>query len=223
MDPKLLDQINEIPFELAVTSGDKESDVQQDALFKVIIIGDTGVGKSCMLARLISQVFKEEHNVTIGVEFGNFGMVMRGKTHVKLQIWDTAGQESFRSITRIFYKGSHAVFIVFDITNRKSFESVKEWQKEIENNADADVIKYLVGNFADMEDEREVSPEDAVALMKELDFQHYIETSALTGQNINSLFETVTKHLFMLNEFKLHRFVSPTGRLSPIKSYSFKF
>ena len=89
-------------------------------------------------------------------------MIMRSKTHVKLQIWDTAGQESFRSITRIFYKGSHAVFIVFDITNRKSFESVQEWQKEIENNADSDVIKYLVGNFADMEEEREVTADEAV-------------------------------------------------------------
>mmetsp|Transcript_900 Transcript_900/g.1171 ORF Transcript_900/g.1171 Transcript_900/m.1171 type:complete len:131 (-) Transcript_900:393-785(-) len=130
--------------------------MQQDALFKVIIIGDTGVGKSCMLARLIQQVFKEEHNVTIGVEFGNFGMNIRGQTNVKLQIWDTAGQESFRSITRIFYKGSHAVILVYDMTNPKSFENVKEWQTEIENNADADVLVYLVANFADMEEEREI-------------------------------------------------------------------
>ena len=76
---------------------------------------------------------------------------------MKLQIWDTAGQESFRSITRIFYKGSHAVVLVFDITTRASFNNVADWQREIESNAEENIIQYLVGNFADCEDEREVS------------------------------------------------------------------
>lgn len=155
MDPDLKEKIDslssEVLYQSAGGSPSKFEDKTDVVIFKVIIIGNTGVGKSCLLARLTQQVFRSEHNVTIGVEFGNFQMTLKEKTNVKLQIWDTAGQESFRSITRIFYKGSHAVVIVFDITNRKSFEDVKVWQQEIENNADENVIKYLVGNFADLE------------------------------------------------------------------------
>ena len=138
--------------------------------------------------------------MTIGVEFGNYSMIVKDKHIIKLQIWDTAGQESFRSITRIFYKESHAVILVFDITTEESFDHVSEWYNEISNNAGKDVLIYLVGNFCDMEDEREVTQERAIELMKKLNFHHYIETSAVTGQNIASLFETVTKHLFYLNE-----------------------
>lgn len=83
-----------------------EDDEETDALFKTIVIGDTGVGKSCILNRITQDVFEEDHNVTIGVEFGNFNMLFKDKLNIKLQIWDTAGQESFRSITRTFYKGS---------------------------------------------------------------------------------------------------------------------
>ena len=148
-------------------------------------------------------MFKAEHNVTIGVEFGNYSMIVKDKTKIKLQIWDTAGQESFRSITRIFYKESHAVILVFDITTQESFLNVRDWYKEIYNNASQDVLIYLVGNFADKEHEREVSRDKAIELMKQLEFVHYVETSAYTGQNINMLFETVTKHLYLLNEDKI--------------------
>ena len=103
---------------------------------------------------------------------------------IQLQIWDTAGQESFRSITRIFYKGSHAVILVYDITSQISFENARDWKKEIENNADRDVLVYLVGNRADLEEEREVSTEDGLEMMRELEANHHLETSARTGQNI---------------------------------------
>ncbi len=96
-------------------------------MFKLIIIGDTGVGKSCLLTQLIKQEFRKEHTVTIGVEFGNYSMTVNDEVVVKLQIWDTAGQESFRSITRIFYKGSHAVFLTFDLTNYQSFKNIIDW------------------------------------------------------------------------------------------------
>ena len=142
----------------------EDDDEQNDnaALFKLIIIGDTGVGKSCILTRLTKGDCNEEHNVTIGVEFGNYAMMVNDDTLIKLQIWDTAGQESFRSITRIFYKGSHAVMAVFDITTRESFENIRDWRKEIENNAEEDILCYLVGNFADLEEERKVSKHEAL-------------------------------------------------------------
>ena len=96
----------------------------QDHLFKLIIIGDSGVGKSCLLSRIMDNTFKEEHNVTIGVEFGWF-IVKINKSVVKLQIWDTAGQESFQSITRIFYRGANWVFLTYDITREESFDNIK--------------------------------------------------------------------------------------------------
>ena len=133
-------------------------------------------------------------------------MVVKGKTHIKLQIWDTAGQESFRSITRLFYQEADAVLICYDITNRKSFESVREWLVEIENHTKEDIIKYLIGNFADMEQDRVVQKEEALKLMKEKGFTNYLETSALTGQNIDNCFQTLTKHLYISNENNLDRF-----------------
>lgn len=94
------------------------------------------MGKSCILNRLTKNEFNEQHNVTIGVEFGNYMMRIANRHVITLQIWDTAGQESFRNITRIFYKGSHAVIMVYDITREESFENMKVWREEVENNAD---------------------------------------------------------------------------------------
>ena len=125
---------------------------------------------------------------------------------IQLQIWDTAGQESYRSITRIFYKGSHAVILVYDVTSPQSFENARDWKKEIENNADRDVLVYLVGNCADLEDERQISKEDGVELMQEMELDHHMETSAKTGMNIAELFETLTKHLYLENSGKLGEF-----------------
>jgi len=146
--------------------------------------------------------------VTIGVEFGNYVMRIDNQHIIQLQIWDTAGQESYRSITRIFYKGSHAVILVYDITSYQSYESVKEWKKEIENNADRDVLVYLVGNRADLgdTDEREVTENDGLEMMGELELDNFTETSALTGYNIGNLFETLTKHLYIENSNMLGEF-----------------
>ena len=144
--------------------------------------------------------------MTIGVEFGNYLMRINQKHLIQLQIWDTAGQESFRNITRIFYKGSHAVILVYDITNSDSFENVRRWKQEIENHAERDVICYLVGNRADLgnSEEREVTQADGLELMKDLNLDNHIETSALTGANIGELFVTITKHLYLENSSKLN-------------------
>ena len=168
-----------------------DDDDQNDsaaALFKLIIIGDTGVGKSSILLKLTQGDFKQEHTVTIGVEFGNYALMLNNQNLVKLQIWDTAGQESFRSITRIFYKGSHAVMVCFDITTRESFNHVHDWHKEIQNNAEENILVYLIGNMADLDENREVTRQEAEAMCKELGFHKYIETSAFTGMNLESAF-----------------------------------
>lgn len=128
----------------------------QDHLFKLIIIGDTGVGKSCLMKRVMDNEFKAEHQVTIGVEFGSFGLKVDGKV-LKLQIWDTAGQESFKSVTRIFYRGAHCVFLTYDVTREETFVNLLDWLKEIKQHASEDVRVYLIGNKSEMEDQREVT------------------------------------------------------------------
>lgn len=118
-------------------------------LFKYIVIGDSAVGKSCLLLQFTDQRFKLEHDVTIGVEFGARTVNVSGES-VKLQIWDTAGQESFRSITRAYYRGSAAALLVFDVTNRSSFESIGHWLKEARLNTSPQVTIAMVGNKVDL-------------------------------------------------------------------------
>ena len=130
---------------------DPTLDMQHDGLFKVIIIGDSGVGKSCLMQCLTQGHFKSDHQITIGVEFGAFVMRVEGRAVIKLQIWDTAGQEQFRSITKLFYKNSQAAIVVYDVTKKDSYEDVASWLEEIEDNRDQDnMLVYLVGNRVDL-------------------------------------------------------------------------
>lgn len=132
-----------------------------DALFKLIIIGDTGVGKSCVLKRLVENEFKEEHDVTVGVEFGSFLIKVEDKV-LKLQIWDTAGQESFRSITKIFYRGAHAAILSYSLNKRDSFEHLEGWVNEVRASCSPEVLPILIGNKSDMKQERQVSLEEGI-------------------------------------------------------------
>ena len=109
---------------------DKTLQQEHDHMFKLIIIGDTGVGKSCLMKRVMDEEFRQEHQVTIGVEFGSYGVRIDGKI-IKLQIWDTAGQESFKSVTRIFYRGANCVFLTYDLTRDETFVSLGEWLKDV--------------------------------------------------------------------------------------------
>lgn len=133
-------------------------DINHDLLFKVILIGDQAVGKSSILARATGNEFRDNYDATIGVEFGNFLVNVNGKV-IKMQIWDTAGMESFRSITRIFYRGTSLVWVVYDITKEDSFEHIEDWDNEVQNNADEGTIIYLLGNMKDKEDERLIGEE----------------------------------------------------------------
>ena len=103
---------------------------QFDALFKIIIIGDSGIGKSCVLKRLIDDDFNDDHDVTVGVEFGSYLIKVQDKT-LKMQVWDTAGQECFRSITKIFYRGAHVVILAYSLISGLSFENLTDWLKEV--------------------------------------------------------------------------------------------
>ena len=121
---------------------------KQDLLFKLIIIGASGVGKTCLLLRAIKNDFKDEYDVTIGVEFGSMSMKIDGFL-IKLQIWDTAGQETYKSVTRVFYKGAHCIFLVYDITSAESFRKAKDWLEEVRSNSGPNVVIMLIGNKSD--------------------------------------------------------------------------
>lgn len=164
-------------------SGD--SDVY-DYLFRYIIIGDAGVGKSCLLIQYTDNQFRHKHEATIGVEFGA-KMINIGDKKVKIQIWDTAGQESFQAITRSYYKGAVGALVVYDITRRESFMHITNWLKEIKEHGSKDVVIILVGNKCDLKDSRAVEKEEGEELAKQHGLE-FLETSAKTSENVNEAF-----------------------------------
>ena len=129
---------------------------QQMYLFKLVLIGDSGVGKSCLLLRFADDSFTDSYISTIGVDF-RFRTVTIDMKTVKLQIWDTAGQERFRTITSAYYRGAHGIIMVYDVTNYESFEHVEEWLNEVNRHASESTLKLLVGNKADLQEDKKVS------------------------------------------------------------------
>lgn len=165
-----------------------------DLLYKIIIVGDTCVGKSNILSRYIKNVFREDSKSTVGVELGNKLLKVKG-TNTKLQIWDTAGQERYRSITSSYYKGSHGCFIVYDITNEPSFESVEKWFEQVQKEGSKDVSIILVGNKCDLENERKVPKEKGEEKAKQLNIP-FFETSALSNIKIEDIFTVIAENIY---------------------------
>lgn len=163
--------------------------VDYDYLFKLLLIGDSGVGKSCLLLRFAEDSYTESYISTIGVDFKIRTIDLDGKS-IKLQIWDTAGQERFRTITSSYYRGAHGIIIVFDVTDRDSFDHVKAWLKEISLYACANVNKLLVGNKCDMEDNRAVTFDEAKEFADANDMP-FLETSAKRAINVEKAFTTM--------------------------------
>ena len=160
--------------------------VNFDYLFKYIIIGDAAVGKSNLLLRYAHGQFKPEYQLTIGVEFRAKNVVIRNKTY-RIQIWDTAGQENFRSITRAYYKNSVCALVVYDISSRDSFNNVSTWIEDCRNNSSEKIFMVLIGNKSDLADKRQVSTEEGRELAEKYEMKFY-ETSAKTGENVNDIF-----------------------------------
>ncbi|XP_070500008.1 ras-related protein Rab-4B [Chironomus tepperi] len=157
-----------------------------DYLFKFLIIGSAGSGKSCILHNFIENKFKEDSSHTIGVEFGSRVVNVGGKT-IKLQIWDTAGQERFRSVTRSYYRGAAGALLVYDVTSRDSFNTLSNWLTDTRNLASPNIIIILVGNKKDLEEQREVTFLEASNFAQENDLI-FLETSAKTGENVEESF-----------------------------------
>ena len=155
-------------------------------LLKYIIVGDSGVGKSNLLLRFVYDKFKKDHEVTIGVEFGAKSINVNKKSY-KIQIWDTAGQEQFRSITRAYYKSAACGFLVYDITNKDSFINVQNWIDECKSQCPSTITLFLIGNKTDLNENRVVSYEEGENLAKSNDMKFY-ETSAKENYNVFEVF-----------------------------------
>merc|ERR1740122_114103 len=166
---------------------------EYDYLFKLLLIGDSGVGKSCLLLRFADDTYTESYISTIGVDFKIRTFEQDGKT-VKLQIWDTAGQERFRTITSSYYRGAHGIIIVYDVTDKESFNNVKHWFQEIEKYAADGVNKLLVGNKCDLSSKKVVQYDEAKELADSLAIQ-FMETSAKNSHNVEQAFQTMAKDI----------------------------
>ena len=165
-----------------------------DYLFKIIIIGDSGVGKSNILGRYLTNTFKQDTKSTVGVEFGSKKISVNG-VNIKLQIWDTAGQERYRSITSAYYKGSKGCFIVYDITSNQTFEDVEKWYEEINKSGDKGISIVLVGNKCDLEQERKVTVEMGEEKARNLNCP-FFETSALNNTQIEKIFQVISEDIY---------------------------
>jgi len=163
-------------------------------VFKFIVIGPTAVGKSSLLLQFTESYFHAEHETTVGVEFGTYLCEFDGQP-VKLQIWDTAGQESFRAITRAYYRGAHGVLLVYDVTRRDSFDFLESWIEESRQNGERFATTLLVGNKCDLENGRHVSYDEGQAFAQ----QHgllFLETSAKTALNVEEAFVKLARIVF---------------------------
>ena len=168
-----------------------------DYLFKVLLIGNSSVGKSSLLLRFVDNQWNDLFVPTIGVDFKIRTMEIDNK-NVKFQIWDTAGQERFKNITASYYRGAHGIFVVYDISDTESFKNINNWLIEIEKNANKNVYKILVGNKCDLEDKRTVSYQQGKELAETYGMQ-FIETSAKSNTNVDEAFHLLGREVMKMS------------------------
>lgn len=166
---------------------------EYEYLLKYLIIGNSGVGKSCILLRYADDVYTDKHIITIGVDFKIKTLSVDGK-NVKTNIWDTAGQERFKNIIVSYYKGASGVMLVYDITDLESFNKINDWMIEVEKNAPNNVYKILIGNKCDLEDQRQVSYDQGKEFADTYGMK-FIETSAKNATNVDDAFMTMTTEI----------------------------
>ena len=167
----------------------------EDTVYKVLLLGDSSVGKTCFLLRYCDRTFQEAHLSTIGLDYRLKTMTLKNNKNIKLQIWDTAGQDRFRALTKNYYKGANGIILIYDISTTQTFENVKVWINQIKEEANANVIIYLVGNKIDLpKDKRTVTEEEGQKLADEYKFL-FKEASAKEGTNVNEIFQELVEKI----------------------------
>ena len=172
-----------------------EDYTQYDLSFKIIVIGDSGVGKSCLTNKATKNIFEESYNATVGFEFFSFNIKMFEKI-IKLQIWDTCGQELYRSLITNFYRNASLAIMVYAINNKDSFDNIDVWLKELKIHSNPDSKVFLIGNKIDLENERKVNREQGEEYSNQNNFSLFMESSAKTGFNAQKIFIEAARILY---------------------------
>ena len=165
---------------------------QKEFIYKILLLGDSSVGKTCFLMRYTDNTFQDIHMSTIGLDYKLKNVQLENGKMVKIQVWDTAGQDRFRSITKNYYKGAHGIVLIYDVTENKSFENVKNWMNQIKEEISDKVTIVLVGNKIDDEEHRKVTTEQGESMAKEFGIM-FFECSAKTGENIDGIFNDLVR------------------------------
>lgn len=160
--------------------------IKTDISYKLLLLGDSSVGKTCLLLRYCEEKYADSHLATIGIDY-RFKTLDYNGLKVRLQIWDTAGQDKFRAITQSYYKGAHGILLLYDVTNYTSFLNVKLWINQIKENTSKDIVLFIIGNKVDLKDKREVDEKEAKDFASSNNIEYY-ETSAKSNINVNEVF-----------------------------------
>ncbi|KAK6294911.1 ras-related protein Rab-15-like isoform X1 [Coregonus clupeaformis] len=171
---------------------------QYDVLFRLLLLGDSGVGKTCLLCRFTDNEFHPSHISTIGVDFKMKTLEIDG-IKVRIQIWDTAGQERYQTITKQYYRRAQGIFLVYDITSERSFQHIMKWASDVDEYAPDNIQKILIGNKSDEEEKRQVATEQGNKLAKDYGMD-FFETSAFTNHNITESFKRLAEQVLSANK-----------------------
>jgi Ras-related protein Rab-11A len=169
-------------------------DDNYEMMFKVVLVGDSFVGKTNIMSKYLKNEFHEDSKATVGVEFGSKQFNIEGHA-IKAQIWDTAGQERYKAITSAYYKGAKGAFVVYDITRKGSFESIDKWVNDLTGTADKKITIVIIGNKCDLEDQRQITKEQGEEKASKLEAA-FLETSAFSGENLDKAFEMMMNQVY---------------------------
>ena len=193
---------------------------EYDFIFKVLLLGNSDVGKSSMLLRFVDSVWNDAFIPTIGVDFKVKTLEINNK-RVKMQIWDTAGQERFRTVVSTYFRGAHGILLLYDVTNKDSFKNLENWLIEIEKNSNQKVLKILIGNKCDLTEDREITTEEGQTFANRNGME-FMETSAKMNTNVSEAFTTLGKLMIEFNSKTNTNQGQKSGEVKTLKSNSGK-